>query len=111
MAVENLGSRRMVVSGGASWADDLGAPMRAATPADESVARKWRRLCVDCITCLLNLEVLSDKIVGSYLHHGDPPHGPLTRAPSQGFEAVSLPNAQLVTGQLARLWGQTWKSF
>jgi hypothetical protein len=31
--------------------------MRPATPADESVARKRRRFCVDCITWLLSLEV------------------------------------------------------
>src|SRR6516225_7329917 len=42
-------SRTVVVSGGPSWAHEAAAPMRPATPADESVDRKRRRLCVDCI--------------------------------------------------------------
>src|SRR5205823_9649215 len=49
--------RTVVVSGGASWANELGAPMRPATPADESVARKRRRFCVDCITWLLSRDI------------------------------------------------------
>src|SRR5262245_43586812 len=52
-----LAKRTVVVSGGASCANELRPPMRPATPADESVARKRRRLCVDCITRPLSLEI------------------------------------------------------
>ena len=45
-------SRIVVVSGGASWASEVVALMRPAAPADDSVARKRRRLWVDCIACL-----------------------------------------------------------
>src|SRR5215471_20537942 len=48
-----IGNRTVVVSGGASWANESGAPVSHAAPADESVARKRRRLCVDCMTLLL----------------------------------------------------------
>ena len=51
-----LMSLRVVVSGGASWANEDRAPTRLAAPTDENVERKRRRLCVDCITVLLSLE-------------------------------------------------------
>jgi len=50
-------SRMVVVSGGLSWADEPRAPMTLPAPADASMERKRRRLCVDCITCLLSFEV------------------------------------------------------
>src|SRR5712691_6896277 len=39
-------SLSVVVSGGASWASELGTPKRPATLTDDSVARKRRRLWV-----------------------------------------------------------------
>src|SRR5436190_16445174 len=49
-----LASRIVVVSGGASCADTQGVPMRPATPADESVVRKQRRLSVEYMAYLLS---------------------------------------------------------
>ena len=49
--------RMVVISGGFSWVNESRAPMRLAAPTDESVVRKRRRLCVECITCFLSLEV------------------------------------------------------
>src|ERR1700687_4850623 len=37
--------RTLFVSGGASWAGELLAPMGPAAPADDSAARKLRRFC------------------------------------------------------------------
>src|SRR5262249_22303669 len=76
MLVENLGSRRLVVSGGASWASEPGTPMTPAAPADDSVARKRRRLWVVCMVahpfCLgcasafqLALELIEEPPVGA----------------------------------------------
>jgi hypothetical protein len=41
-----MGNRTVVVSGGASWANELGRPMRHAAPVDERLVKKPRRLCV-----------------------------------------------------------------
>src|SRR5215831_18188113 len=45
--------RIVVVSSGASWADELAGPRRPATPAEDSVARKRRRSCISGMTGLL----------------------------------------------------------
>src|SRR6516164_5630311 len=63
-------SLSFVISGGASWACDLRAPTRHAAPAADTVARKRRRLCADCITCLLSLK-------SRQIDHANLPH-PLT---------------------------------
>jgi hypothetical protein len=47
-----LPRRTVVVSGGASWADEGRVPKRPAAPTDESVARNRRRLCVVCMMTL-----------------------------------------------------------
>src|SRR6516164_8370723 len=60
-------SLSFVISGGASWACDLRAPTRHAAPAADTVARKRRRLCVDCITCLLSLK-------SRQIENADPAH-------------------------------------
>src|SRR5437764_1647657 len=39
-------SRTVVISGGASWAEELGPWMSAVAPVAESVARKRRRFCL-----------------------------------------------------------------
>src|ERR1700750_1718363 len=44
-----MGNRTVVVSGGASWANDWDTPSRPAAPADETVVRNRRRLCVMCM--------------------------------------------------------------
>src|SRR5215471_14848206 len=49
-------SLSLVISGGASWACDLRAPTRHAAPADESAARKRRRLCVNFMLASVPLE-------------------------------------------------------
>src|SRR5215471_4809964 len=49
-------SLSLVISGGASWACDLRAPTRHAAPADESAARKRRRLCVNFTLASVPLE-------------------------------------------------------
>src|SRR6476620_6930677 len=48
-----MGNRTVVVSGGASWANDWDKPSRPAAPADETVVRNRRRLCVMCMTTSL----------------------------------------------------------
>ncbi len=52
-----LTSLSFVVSGGASCANESGAPMSPAAPADDSVARKRRRLCIVVMTGPLSLEL------------------------------------------------------
>ena len=42
--------RTVVVSGGACCANTFGLPIRLTPAADESVASKRRRLCLDCIS-------------------------------------------------------------
>src|SRR6516165_7385597 len=44
-----IGNRTVVVSGGASWANDWDKPSRPAAPADETAVRNRRRLCVMCM--------------------------------------------------------------
>src|SRR5262249_16377368 len=44
-----MGNRTVVVSGGASWANDSDKPSRPAAPADETAVRNRRRLCVMCM--------------------------------------------------------------
>src|SRR5262249_39006661 len=44
-----MGNRTVVVSGGASWANDWDRPSRPAAPADETAVRNRRRLCVMCM--------------------------------------------------------------
>src|SRR5262249_56151411 len=44
-----IGNRTVVVSGGASWANDWDKLSRPAAPADETVVRNRRRLCVMCM--------------------------------------------------------------
>src|SRR6478672_3613963 len=48
-----MGNRTVVVSGGASWANDWDKPSTPAAPADETVVRNRRRLCVMCMTTSL----------------------------------------------------------
>src|SRR5262245_24480140 len=45
-----VGMRTVVVSGGASWAKDSPRPRRLATPANDTDARKSRRLWNLCMT-------------------------------------------------------------
>ena len=52
-------SRMVVVSGGASCADDRAGPISAAAPADASVARKRRRLCIIDMANLLRVNLAS----------------------------------------------------
>ena len=52
-------SRMVVVSGGASWANEFEAPTSPAAPADDNVARKLRQLRVAGMTDLLSLELSS----------------------------------------------------
>src|SRR5215831_3227618 len=53
-----IGNRTVVVSGGASWANDWDKPSRPAAPADETVVRNRRRLCVMCMRT--SLEILRE---------------------------------------------------
>src|SRR6516162_6225143 len=56
MVLENFGKRTVVVSGGGSAANELGPAKRHAAPADESAARKRRRLCVNFMLASVPLE-------------------------------------------------------
>jgi hypothetical protein len=60
-------NRTVVVSGGASWVNELRAPMRLAAPADDNVARKPRRSCImymiDSLVAYISL-FLSSRITG-----------------------------------------------
>jgi hypothetical protein len=53
-------SRMVVVSGSASCAEIFATPRRPAAVVEESVSSKRRRVCLDCITCLLSREILID---------------------------------------------------
>src|SRR6516162_9776516 len=48
-----IGNRTVVVTGGASWANDWDKPSRPAAPADETAVRNRRRLCVMCMRASL----------------------------------------------------------
>src|SRR2546425_7798091 len=69
-------SRMVVVSGGPSWANEVPVPIRPAAPADESVARKRRRLCDDCITVSYPSKSREIRLFGSSLHEAVGATGP-----------------------------------